>query len=168
MVSVTIPLFGKTLGHTLDRIALGPKAGGLGPIQNSADSLANTAGSFGLGEPDRSEDFKDITAADLVDALWADDGKGVVLECGEPLCGMLGVLPPRCMLTMNGFGGCLEGWYGLLLASICKGITTLARDLTIGQGFFACFGERYQTRPTQTNVATSALHDDTQDPASSA
>ncbi|CAH1692112.1 hypothetical protein CHELA1G11_21027 [Hyphomicrobiales bacterium] len=105
MVRVAIPLFGKTLGHTRDRIALASQAGGLGPIQDGTDPLADTTDRFGFGQSDRGEDLKDITAADLVYPLRTDDGKGVVLECGEPLCRMLGVLPPRSVFAMNGFGG---------------------------------------------------------------
>lgn len=79
---------------------------------------------------------------------------------------MLGVLPPRSVFAMHGFGGCLEGWDDLLLASVREGGATVARDLAIGEGFFACFSEREQARPTQANVATPALDNDTQDLAS--
>lgn len=48
MVRVAIPLFGKALGHTFDRIALAPKAGCLRPIKDGTDSLADRRAVSGL------------------------------------------------------------------------------------------------------------------------
>ena len=46
MVRVTIPLLGKALSYTLDRIALAPKAGCLRPIKGRTDSLPHAAGRY--------------------------------------------------------------------------------------------------------------------------
>ena len=126
MVTVFPGLLRQGLGDALNRILARSQMIGPAPVQNRLHALTYPARRLWRCQPDRRKHLEDFGTIDLINAVAADDRKGIIPERIDPLLAMLSVLPSRRVLFMNPLHRLFEVRdYTLRLTSISEGITIL-------------------------------------------
>ena len=123
-----IKLLGKTFNDPLHRVVAGTEARSFCPVQNSAYTLTNAAGSFRSRQPDRGKRAQNIRSVDLIDKSIPERWKHKPFEGIDPLRGVFLISPCWEMFGVNQACSFGESGHSSLCLLLGNRITTRPRN----------------------------------------
>ena len=130
------------MNSTKDARVVGSKLHRDGPLQDGADALAQGPRGLRLDVRDRREDLQHVGGIDLRDRPAADTREGVAFEAAPPVLRVPPAAPAAALLFEHAPGGIGEGGDPLDTALVGQWVSAGPRQLAVGEGLLANFGER--------------------------
>lgn len=139
----------------------------IGPIEHSANSLADSPRRLRLRQPNRRKHISNRRAFNIRNKHLSNFRKSVSLERVHPLLLVLAILPAGLVLLVNELGCGLEGWdlFTLLLA-FDDNVDPIFHVTPDTPGSFTSLGEAHFCQRTKANIAPLSICLNTHNPAS--
>ena len=135
------------------------------PLHHGADSMADAAGTVGLRLPERREDGQHVGRGHVRDGQVPDVRMHVPTKQPNQARRVLGAAPAGSVKREHLGGGFLECWDVLRAPSRGERVTARPRDLAVGEGRLAGFGERDERVAAEPEHSGPPAHDQPLHPA---
>ncbi len=119
-----------------------------------------------LDVPDRREDLPHVGRVDLGEPPAADAGEGVPLHVPPPVLRVPPAAPAAALLFEHALSGLRDRGNTLDAAILCQRVTAGPRQLAVGEGALAGFGERDEHNGAESEFAAPTADAQPLDPAS--